>query len=177
MHRKLFSSYFYILLQRYTCFMILQGVSNLWNMPKLDQLKCDFSALSLAATSLSFSPPLPLSLTLCLSCTTQFSSANVFIKWQSSGFNYYNLSGSIKTHKKERKRKREKGREREVSNWAALLKWPQVPSSSNTNNKPSRAGEKGAGWWVATTCGCGKNRRWLKSRNSSSSTTITTTAC
>lgn len=145
------------------------GVSNLWNMPKLDQLKCDFSSLSLAAPFSFIPSPLPpflqLTYSFSLSCTTQFSTANVFIKWQSSGFNYYDLSGGIKTHKKRKKepnrvREREKERERrrrervrtgEESNWAALLKCPQVPSSSNTNNKLRQEGRRrvqGRGKWV-----------------------------
>lgn len=130
------------------------GVSNLWNMPKLDQLKCDFSSLSLAvAFLLPFSSLSSLFHSLFIVYNSIFD-ANVFIKWQSSGFNYYNLRGSIKTHKKERgeragergserERERKRVRKGEVSNWAALLKWPQVPSSSNTNNKPRRAGGMG----------------------------------
>lgn len=145
MHRKLFSSYFYVLLQGYTNFMILQGVSNLWNMPKLDQLKSDFSALSLPATSLSLSLP------HCLSHSLSVYRVQLNFRAQMSSLNGNPVGSTITiwvaalkpTKKKERERGRKAEREREVSNWAALLKWPQVPSSSNTNNKPSRAGEKG----------------------------------
>lgn len=98
----------------FTNFIILQGVSNLCNMPKLDQLKCDFSALSLAATSLSLPLSLPLSHSLSvyrvqLNFRAQMSSLNGKIQW----VQLLQFEWSIKTHKKERKRKREKGRKGE----------------------------------------------------------------
>lgn len=99
----------------FTNFIILQGVSNLCNMPNLDQLKCDFSALSLAATSLSpaLALFLPLSHSLSvyrvqLNFRAQMSSLNGKIQW----VQLLQFEWSIKTHKKERKRKREKGRKR-----------------------------------------------------------------